>query len=118
MLLVLPPDRPAREAILKNHFSSRPIAGIDVKKIAARTEDFSGADLEHVVTSAAEKAMMESLQKGSVQAISMSHVDKALKEIRPSTQAWLQTARNVVEFGNSNGSYDELGKYLHARKML
>ncbi|WP_426300248.1 tetratricopeptide repeat protein [Arthrobacter sp. R-11] len=118
MLLVLPPDRPAREAILKHHFSSRPIAGIDVKKIAARTENFSGADLEHVVTSAAEKAMMESLRKGSVQAISMSHVNEALKDIRPSTQTWLQTARNVVEFGNSNGSYDELGQYLHARKML
>ena len=118
MLLVLPPDRPAREAILKHHFSSRPIAGIDVKKIAARTEDFSGADLEHVVTSAAEKAMMESIRKGSVQAISMSHVNEALKEIRPSTRAWLQTARNVVEFGNANGSYDELGQYLRARKML
>lgn len=118
MLLVLPPDKPAREAILKHHFSSRPIAGIDVKKIAARTEDFSGADLEHVVTSAAEKAMMESLRKGSVQAISMSHVNEALKEIRPSTRTWLQTARNVVEFSNSNGSYDELGHYLRARKML
>ncbi|MFE4194522.1 tetratricopeptide repeat protein [Paenarthrobacter sp. NPDC056912] len=118
MLLVLPPDRPAREAILKHHFSSRPIAGIDVKKIAARTEDFSGADLEHVVTSAAEKAMMESLRKGSVQAISMSHVNQALKDIRPSTRAWLQSARNVVEFSNSNGSYDELGQYLRARKML
>ncbi|GAB2736191.1 ATP-binding protein [Arthrobacter bambusae] len=118
MLLVLPPDRPAREAILKHHFSSRPIAGIDVKKIAARTEDFSGADLEHVVTSAAEKAMMESLRKGSVQAISMAHVNEALKDIRPSTQSWLQTARNVVEFGNANGSYDELGRYLRARKML
>ncbi|WAH97539.1 ATP-binding protein [Arthrobacter sp. MMS18-M83] len=118
MLLVLPPDRPAREAILKHHFSSRPIAGIDVKKIAARTEDFSGADLEHVVTSAAEKAMMESLRKGSVQAISMAHVNEALKDIRPSTQSWLQTARNVVEFGNANGSYDELDRYLRARKML
>lgn len=118
MLLVLPPDRPAREAILRHHFSSRPIAGIDVRKIVARTEDFSGADLEHVVTTAAEKAMMESLRKGSVQAISMSHVNEALKDIRPSTRPWLQTARNVVEFGNSSGSYDELGQYLRARKML
>ncbi|MGJ3192250.1 AAA family ATPase [Paenarthrobacter sp. FR1] len=118
MLLVLPPDRPARGAILKHHFSSRPIAGIDVRKIAARTEDFSGADLEHVVTSAAEKAMMESLRKGSVQPISMSHVNEALKEIQPSTRTWLQTAKNVVEFGNANGSYDELGQYLRARKML
>lgn len=118
MLLVLPPDRPAREAILKHHFSSRPIAGIDVRKIAARTEDFSGADLEHVVTSAAEKAMMESLRKGSVRPIAMSHVHEALKEIQPSTRTWLQSAKNVVEFGNANGSYDELGQYLRARKML
>lgn len=118
MLLVLPPDQPAREAILQHHFSSRPIAGIDLRKIAARTEDFSGADLEHVVVSAAEKAMMESLRMGSVQAISMSHVNEALKDIRPSTRSWLQMAKNVVEFGNTSGSYDELGYYLRARKML
>ncbi|UXM92233.1 tetratricopeptide repeat protein [Paenarthrobacter sp. JL.01a] len=118
MLLVLPPDRAAREAILKHHFSSRPIAGIDVQKIASRTEDFSGADLEHVVTSAAEKAMTESLRRGSVQAISMSHVNEALKEIRPSTRQWLQMARNVVEFGNTSGAYDDLGLYLRFRKMI
>jgi ATP-dependent 26S proteasome regulatory subunit len=118
MLLVLPPDRPAREAILRHHFASRPIAGIDLKKIAARTEDFSGADLEHVVTTAAEKAMMESLRRGTIQPVSMQHVNEALKEIRPSTQAWLQTARNVVEYANTSGAYDELGTYLRSRKML
>lgn len=118
MLLVVPPDRPAREAILMRHFASRPIAGIELKKIAARTEDFSGADLAHLVTSAAEKAMMESLQGGAIQPISMHHVNEALKEIRPSTQAWLQTARSVVEFGNTSGVYDDLGKYLRSRKML
>ncbi|MBT2531170.1 tetratricopeptide repeat protein [Arthrobacter sp. ISL-48] len=118
MLLVLPPDRPAREAILKHHFASRPIAGIDLKKIAARTEDFSGADLEHVVTTAAEKAMMESLRRGTIQPVSMQHVNEALKEIRPSTQAWLQSARSVVEFANTSGAYDELGTYLRARKLL
>ena len=93
-------------------------AGIDLKKIAARTEDFSGADLEHVVITAAEKAMQDSLRNGSVEPISMQHISESLKEIRPSTHAWLQAARSVVEFGNASGAYDDLGNYLRSRKML
>ena len=33
-LLVLPPDQPAREAIVKLHLRDRPVAGVDARKIA------------------------------------------------------------------------------------
>ena len=45
MLLVLPPDAPARRAVLALHLKDRPVAGIDLGRIAAATDGYSGADL-------------------------------------------------------------------------
>lgn len=118
VVLVLPPDEPAREAILRHHLAGRPVAGIDLRAIAAQTDGFSGADLEHLCATAAEKAMMDSIASGEVRPISMADVRAALAELRPSTTAWLQSARNVVTFANNDGRYDDLAAYLRARRML
>ena len=48
-LLVLPPDEPARVAILTTALGERPVDGADVGKLARRTDGFSGADLVHLV---------------------------------------------------------------------
>lgn len=117
-VLVLPPDAPARAAILTHNFSGRPIAGINIDAIVARTDGFSGADLSHVVATAAERAMSDSIASGTVRPISMKDVEKALKEIKPSIMPWLQSARNVVTFANEDGRYDDLEAYLRSRKML
>lgn len=117
-VLVLPPDPPARAAILKHHFSGRPIAGIDIESIVARTDGFSGADLEHIVATSAERAMTESIASGVVRPIDMNDVNRALTEIKPSTTAWLQSARNVVSFANQDGRYDDLEEYLRSKKLL
>lgn len=116
MLLVLPPDDPARAEILRKAFSSRPIAGIDVASVVVRTEGFSGADLVHVVESAAERAMTESMARGEVVPIDMGHVSGVLKEIKPSTRAWMDSARGVVDFANGSGLYDELADYFKTNR--
>ncbi|WP_454042463.1 ATP-binding protein [Cellulosimicrobium sp. Marseille-Q8652] len=118
VVLVLPPDEPAREAILRHHLAGRPVAGIDLRAIAAQTDGYSGADLEHLCATAAEKAMMDSIASGEVRPITMTDVRAALQELRPSTTAWLQSARNVVTFANNDGRYDDLAAYLRARRML
>lgn len=118
VVLVLPPDEPAREAILRHHLAGRPVAGIDLRAIAAQTDGFSGADLEHLCATAAEKAMMDSIASGEVRPITMADVRAALAELRPSTTAWLQSARNVVTFANNDGRYDDLAAYLRSRRML
>jgi SpoVK/Ycf46/Vps4 family AAA+-type ATPase len=118
MLLVLPPDEPAREAILRMHLERRPIAGIDLQGIVRRTEGFSGADLEHLVASAAEQAMLKSIAAGQVQPIGMAEIDHVLREIKPSTGAWMQGAKNVASFANTDGRYDDLAAYLKARGLL
>ncbi len=39
-LLVLPPDKDAREAVLRYHLRNRPVADIDMGKVAKRTARF------------------------------------------------------------------------------
>ena len=38
-------------------------------------------------------------------------------EMRPSASQWFDLARNVVEFGNRDGTYDDLAKYMRRRKF-
>ncbi|RUQ98238.1 AAA family ATPase [Labedella endophytica] len=115
MLLVLPPDAPAREAILRMHLDRRPVAGIDLGELIRSTDGFSGADLEHLVSSAAEQAMLRSIQSGEVQPIGMDELRHVLSEIRPSTGPWLSGAKNVVAFANTDGRYDDLAEFLESR---
>jgi SpoVK/Ycf46/Vps4 family AAA+-type ATPase len=115
MLLVMPPDQEAREAIFRTHLRDRPIAAIDIKKIAKRTEGFSGADIAHVVDSASEVALLDSVSSGVPRLITMDDFDHALGEIRPSIGAWIETARNVALFANASGEYDELAAYIRKR---
>jgi ATP-dependent 26S proteasome regulatory subunit len=117
MLLVLPPDDPAREAILRHHLRDRPLAGIDLGKLVRSTADFSGADLAHLCESATELALADSVRSGQVRPVTMADFSRALKEVKPSTGPWLQTARNVAMFANSDGTYDDLLAYLKRRRM-
>jgi AAA+ superfamily predicted ATPase len=118
MALVLPPDRPARSAILGHHLRGKPVDGIDVDRLAGRTEDFSGADLAHLCDSAVEYALEESLAGAAIRSVTARDFDRALAEVRPSTRAWFETARNFVLFANSGGMYDDLQSYMRARKLL
>src|SRR5579863_3834354 len=43
MLLVLPPDEAARQALIRYHLRTRPIEAIDVVRLSKRTEGYSGA---------------------------------------------------------------------------
>lgn len=117
-LLVLPPDRPARLDILKSNVKDRPLENVDIDWLAAKTEDYSGADLVHLCESAAELAMEDSLRSGQPRPIEMNDFKRALKEIRPSIRPWFDTARNYAQFANEGGVYDDLLTYLRVRRWL
>lgn len=117
MLLVTPPDLDARRSILEYHVRRRPLDSINLSKLASSTDGFSGADLAHLCDTAAELAMEDSLSSGTVRMITMKDFSRALKEVRPSTGAWLDDARNVVLFANQGGQYDELLAYLKSRRL-
>ncbi|MEM9190031.1 MAG: ATP-binding protein [Myxococcota bacterium] len=111
-LLVLPPDEAARAAILTNELSQRPVDDVDIETMARRTAGFSGADLVHVCESAAELALADSINTGTPRSIGPGDFRRVLKEIAPSTNAWIQMARNHAEFGGDRGTYDDLMTYL------
>lgn len=117
-ILVLPPDLEARTAIWTMHLKDRPVAGIDVKKLARATEGYTGADIAHLCDSAAEVALLEAAETGNVRMISHADVEAALKEVRPSVGPWFETARNVALFANQDGTYDELVTYLRKNRKL
>ena len=117
-LLVLPPDQVAREGVFRYHLRDRPVAGIDLAKLAGLTDGYSGADIAHVCESAAEQALLDSVQLGEPRMIGNPDLEAAIGEVRPSLGAWFDTARNVALFANEGGAYDDLAAYLRKRRIL
>lgn len=117
LLLVLPPDEPARDAIIRFHLRARPIARIDAAKLARKTDGYSGADLAYMCGTAAERALVDSARTGTPRMIEMSDLEEARREVKPSIGPWLETARNVAQFANEGGTYDDLLSYLRRRRL-
>ena len=118
-LLVLPPDEPAREAIIQFHLRNRPVEDLNYRAIARRTDGFSGADLAHVCETAVQAALQRSISRGGgLSPVSQRDLEAAVGEVRPSTGAWMEMARNYALYANEGGEYDELATYLRGRRLL
>jgi len=117
MIFVGLPDAEARAAIVRMNLRDRPVERIDPASVAKRTDGFSGADVAHVCDTATQLAMAESLRDGVVRPVRMGDIDAALAQIKPSAGPWFDTARNVVEFANGDGTYDDLANYLRRKKI-
>ncbi|AZI59617.1 ATP-binding protein [Nakamurella antarctica] len=115
-LLVLPPDNQAREAIYRTHLASRPIENINLAELAAASEGLSGADIAYVCELAAEGVILDSLRSGTARLIRMTDLAAARAQVAPSTAAWLDSARNVVAYGQDDGTFAELKAYLKKSK--
>ncbi|WP_367185029.1 26S protease regulatory subunit, partial [Trebonia sp.] len=117
-LLVLPPDGPAREGVFRYHLRERPVAGIDLAKLAKITDGYSGADIAHICETAAERALLDSVRRGEPRLIGQADLEAAVAEVKPSLGTWFDTARNVALFANEGGAYDELVAYLRKRRLI
>jgi SpoVK/Ycf46/Vps4 family AAA+-type ATPase len=118
MLLVLPPDEEARQAIFRYHLRSRPVANVDLGRLARKTDGYSGADLAYICENAAERALLDSARSGTARMIGMEDLEEAVGDVKPSIGPWLETAKNVAQFANEGGTYDELLTYLRKRRLL
>ncbi len=108
VLFVPPPDAPAREAILNIHLRGLPTKGLELGKVAKKTERFSGADLRAVVERASEQAIYQEMRTGRATELTQALLMDAVKETKPSTIEWLETARSYATYANRAGLYDEL----------
>jgi SpoVK/Ycf46/Vps4 family AAA+-type ATPase len=117
MLLVLPPDRPARAAIINYHLRDRPVGDVDVDAIADVTDGYSGADLRLACESAAEAALESSITTGVARPIGRADFAQALRDVRPSTRPWFEVARNYAMFANDGGVYDDLLAFIKRHKL-
>ena len=115
-VLVLPPDREARQAIIERNLRDVPTDRLDVDAVAATTDGFSGADLRLLADGAAELALEASVAAGHVVPVSDAHLRAARKQTPASTAGWFELARNAAYFANQDGAYDELVAYLDRRR--
>ncbi|MEM0482675.1 MAG: CDC48 family AAA ATPase [Nitrososphaerota archaeon] len=82
LIYVPPPDDKGRYEILRIYTMSMPLAAdVDLRKLAAMTEGYSGADLESLCREAAMSALR---RDKDVQQVSWSDFQEALKSVKPS----------------------------------
>lgn len=115
LMFIPPPDRRARQAILQIHLEGRPGADtVDLVEVATATAGFTGADLLHVVETAVDLAIEQSLARNKDINLSTTLLLLAAKQGRPSANEWLTTARNYARYANEAGQYDEVLAFLKA----
>lgn len=112
-LFVPPPDRIARNYLLKSLFKERPVdKSVTLQRLVDKTSGFSGADIEALVETAVDYAIDDSDGGDEITPISNQHLSDALREISSSIGEWFGLAKSFVEYGNQDGQYDELKKFL------
>lgn len=113
LFFVPPPDKIAREAVLRHQMQDRPQEeNVDFALLANKTSGYSGADLANLVDMAADEAIDDSIAQGQEVAISFEHFRKAITHSRSSTSEWLTTARNYARYANDGGRYDDVVEFL------
>jgi transitional endoplasmic reticulum ATPase len=115
VVFVPPPDRGARREIVRIHLEGRLQEEIDLDRIAARTEGYSGADLQSLVDVAVEAKLAESMRDGVPRPITSDDLLAAARKTKATTAEWFQTARNYALHANQAGSYDAVLEYLGRR---
>lgn len=112
IVFVPPPDLAARVEILTLHLKDKPARDVEVPKVAAKLERYSGADLRAVVDHATEAALKQALKSGKTVPLTTKMLLEAAGKVKPSTAEWLATARDYAKYSNEGGQYDAVTEYL------
>jgi SpoVK/Ycf46/Vps4 family AAA+-type ATPase len=116
VLFVPPPHEPARAAIVEIQARSRPVVALDAKALARKTRDYSGADLKNLFDVATERCLEKAMQGGRVVPLTTDILLRTASDVRPTTRAWFESARNYALYANQSGLYDEVLTYLGIKK--
>ncbi|OUJ73079.1 ATP-binding protein [Hymenobacter crusticola] len=117
IVLVTPPDEPARSAVLEVLLREKPLAtSVNIAAVAAKTPGLSGADLKALLDVAIEARLRESMKLGRPLPIEQNDLLNAAKQVRASTKEWFATAKNYALYSNEGGVYDDILVYLGIKK--
>lgn len=116
VLFVPPPDEVARESIIGVLARGKPIADLDARALAAKTKDFSGADLKGIFDTAVELSLAQAMKRGQVVPITQRDLVEVAKNLKPSTKAWFESAKNYALYSNQGGFYNDILTFLGIRK--
>ena len=116
ILFVPPPDRAARIEILRVMLAGKPVDDVDLAAVAAKTVEFTGADLKTVIDRTIEQKLEAAMKTGRPEPIRTADLTKAAKKHKPTCREWLATARNHALYSNESGQYDDVLEYLKAKK--
>lgn len=96
MIFVGPPDEDERHAIFRVHTVDMPLdKDIDLKNLAARTEGFTGADIEGICREAGIIALRKDIKAKKV---NLSHFEQAMKDARPSVdERTVEAYKGIIE---------------------
>ncbi|GGD84746.1 ATP-binding protein [Paenibacillus nasutitermitis] len=114
---VSPPGAEERATILQLKTAGKPQQDLDIRKIAGATSHFSGADLNQLVDEATQLALHRSLKAGSIQPITNEDLTQSLKNRKPTTLEWFQTAKNYATFSDSNKDYQVVLDYMKQHRL-
>ena len=115
-VFVPPPDDPARESIIRLIAAGKPVADLDARSLAARTRNFSGADIKAVFDAATELALAAAMKEGRVVPLTTKQLARAADSHKPTTLAWFESAKNYALYANQGGFYDDVLRHLGLRK--
>ncbi len=115
-VFIPPPEREARMAMFQLKLADVPTATLDLDTLSAKTEHFSGADIDGVVEQAKENVLADILEGEPERPLRQSDLLAALQDHQPSTLDWLRTVRNIVKFGGDK-TYKEVDAYLKQHRL-
>jgi transitional endoplasmic reticulum ATPase len=116
ILFVPPPDEAARASIIDVMARDKPVTKLDVAAVAKKTRDFSGADLKAVFDIAIERSLVRAIREDRVIPLDTDDLLKAAKDVKPSTRAWFESAKNYAIYSNQSGFYDDVLDFLGIKK--
>ena len=116
ILFVPPPDEPARRAIIEVMARDKPMHALDAAAVAKKTRDFSGADLKAVFDIAIERSLARAMTENRVIPLGTDDLLKSAKDVKPSTKAWFESAKNYAIYSNQSGFYDDVLEFLGIKK--
>jgi transitional endoplasmic reticulum ATPase len=117
-IFVPPPDVEAKIGILQRKLKNLPVDDFDITALAGKLKLFSGADIDGLIEQAKELVLQHIMETGEERNLTLNDMQLALSGIVPSTEDWLQTAKNLVKYSGADRTYQAVQIYLKKNGML